>query len=139
MKDPIKTTAEAAENAALSERYAVRMEPNGSMISENQIVKPTANSRQLKQKSPVEWAYERIVMYIQQFEETLNRDEEVGMSLTGGDLGTLRIQGMGYFAPDLITFYGEEDQRYKNAAYSTHKSTKCHACILTKSGRSKGT
>ena len=108
MKDPIKTTAEAAENAALPERYAVRMEPNGSMISENQIVKPTTNGRQLKQKSPVEWAYERIVMYIQQFEETLNRDEEVGMSFTGGDLGTLRIQGMGYFAPDLITFYGEE-------------------------------
>ena len=47
-------------------------------------------------------------MYIQKFEENLNSDEEVGMSFTGGDVGTLRIQGMGYFAPDLITFYGED-------------------------------
>ena len=30
------------------------------------------------------------------------------MGLTGGDVGTLRIRGMGYFAPDLITFYGED-------------------------------
>lgn len=30
------------------------------------------------------------------------------MGYRGGDVGTLRIQGMGYFAPDLITFYGED-------------------------------
>lgn len=108
MTDPIKTTAEAAEEAALPERYAVRMGPNGSIVRENQVVTPHANGRQLEQKSAAEWAYERIVMYIQKFEETLNGDEEVGMGFTGGDVGTLRIQGMGYFAPDLITFYGED-------------------------------
>jgi hypothetical protein len=108
MSDPIKTTAEAAEAAALPERYAVRMGPNGSIVRENQVITPNANGRQLEQKSPAEWAYERIVMYIQKFEETLNGDEEVGMGYTGGDVGTLRIQGMGYFAPDLITFYGED-------------------------------
>ena len=30
------------------------------------------------------------------------------MGFAGGDVGTLRIQGMGYFAPDLITFYGQD-------------------------------
>jgi hypothetical protein len=108
MDDAIKTTAEAAEEATLPERYAVRMGPNGSIVRENQVVSPNPNGRQLEQKSPAEWAYERIVMYIQKFEETLNGDEEVGMGFTGGDVGTLRIQGMGYFAPDLITFYGED-------------------------------
>ena len=108
MTNPIKTTAEAAEAAALPERYAGHMRPNGSIVSENQVVNPIANGRHLAQKSPAEWAYERIVMYIQKFEENLNSDEEVGMSFTGGDVGTLRIQGMGYFAPDLITFYGED-------------------------------
>lgn len=108
MKGPIKTSAEAAEEAALPERYAVRMGPNGSIVRENQVVAPNPNSRQLEQESPAEWAYERIVMYIEKFEETLNGDEEVGMGFTGGDVGTLRIQGMGYFAPDLITFYGED-------------------------------
>ena len=78
MNDKIKTKAEAAEEAALPERYAVRMGPNGSIGRENQVVTPNADGRQIAQKSPAEWAYERIVMYIQKFEETLNGDEEVG-------------------------------------------------------------
>lgn len=65
LTDPIKTTAEAAEAAALPERYAVRMGPNGSIVRENQVITPNPNGRQLEQKSPAEWAYERIVMYIQ--------------------------------------------------------------------------
>ncbi len=108
MNTEIATTAEAAEDAALPERYSVRLSPNGAIERENQIVEPAQNGRQIAQKSAAEWAYERIVMYIQKFEETLNADEEVGMGFTGGDVGTLRIQGMGYFAPDLITFYGQD-------------------------------
>ena len=30
------------------------------------------------------------------------------MGFAGGDVGTLKIQGMGYFAPDILTFYGED-------------------------------
>ena len=30
------------------------------------------------------------------------------MGFAGGDVGTLRIHGMGYFSPDMITFYGED-------------------------------
>ena len=108
MTEVIKTTAEAAEDAALPERYAVRMKSNGSIVRENQVVTPKTHGKKLEQKSPAEWAYERIVLYIQKFEETLDSSEEVGMGFTGGDVGTLRIRGMGYFAPDLITFYGED-------------------------------
>lgn len=108
MDNQIKTTAEAVEGAALAELYAVRVCPNGETECENQVVATSTPGKDVSQKSPAEWAYERIVLYIQKFEETLNSDQEVGMGFAGGDVGTLRIQGMGYFAPDLITFYGED-------------------------------
>jgi hypothetical protein len=108
MDNQIKTTAEAVEAAHLAELYAVRVGPDGEAKSENQVVECAPGSRPLDQKSPAEWAYERIVMYIQKFEETLNADEEIGLGFAGGNVGTLRIQGMGYFAPDIITFYGQD-------------------------------
>lgn len=30
------------------------------------------------------------------------------MGFTGGDAGILRIEGMGFFDPDIITFYGSD-------------------------------
>ncbi|MEM7452182.1 MAG: DUF6173 family protein, partial [Pseudomonadota bacterium] len=33
---------------------------------------------------------------------------EVGMGFAGSDAGMLNIQGMGFFAPDMITFYGAD-------------------------------
>lgn len=59
-------------------------------------------------KSPAQWAYERIVLYIQQFEKTLDAEHEVAMGFTGGEAGILRIEGMGYFDPDIVTFYGTD-------------------------------
>ncbi|MEM0944959.1 MAG: DUF6173 family protein, partial [Pseudomonadota bacterium] len=53
-----------------------------------------------------EWAYQRLALYVQKFEEMLDKDHEVGMGFAGSEAGTLNIQGMGYYAPDLITFYG---------------------------------
>ena len=32
----------------------------------------------------------------------------VAMGFTGGDAGVLRIEGMGYFDPDIVTFYGSD-------------------------------
>jgi len=60
------------------------------------------------QKSPAEWAYERLILYIQNFEKTLDNDHEIAMGFTGGDIGVLRIEGMGYFDPDIVTFYGTD-------------------------------
>ena len=62
-----------------------------------------------EQKSPAQWAYERIILYIQNFEEQLDGEHEVAMGFTGGTTGTMRIQGMGFFAPDIITFYGQDE------------------------------
>lgn len=30
------------------------------------------------------------------------------MGFTGGDAGVIRIEGMGYFDPDILTFYGTD-------------------------------
>jgi hypothetical protein len=31
------------------------------------------------------------------------------MGFTGGDAGVLRIEGLGWFAPDILSFYGEDE------------------------------
>ena len=108
MSDAIKTTAEAIEAAALPEAYAVHVDAESTHRVQQSPLPAGAAQKPLEQKSPAEWAYERIVMYIKNFEEQLDGEHEVGMGFTGGDVGTLKIQGMGYFAPDLITFYGED-------------------------------
>ncbi|MEM6619512.1 MAG: DUF6173 family protein [Pseudomonadota bacterium] len=108
----IKTTAEAAEAAALAELYAVQIDPAGEPQTERRRTSGKG-PRDVAQKSPAEWAYERIVMYIQKFEETLDADHEVALGYTGGDVGSLRIQGMGFFDPDVITFYGEDPEGAK--------------------------
>lgn len=108
MTSDIKTAAEAAEAAALPELYAVQVGKDGKPVSEKTAAPAHMAQKNLANKSPAEWAYERIVMYIQKFEETLDADHEVGMGFAAGDVGSLKIQGMGYFAPDMVTFYGED-------------------------------
>ncbi len=59
-------------------------------------------------KSPAQWAYERVILYIQNFEEQLDSEHEVAIGLTGSDTGMLRIEGIGFFDPDIVTFYGTD-------------------------------
>lgn len=64
-------------------------------------------------KSPAAWAYERLVMYIRNFEQQLDANEEVAMGFAGSDAGVLRIEGLGYFDPDILTFYGRDEEGMK--------------------------
>lgn len=105
MGEKIETTAEAAEAAALPRRYEVN---TGSEAADGEQAVPQKVAEKAKAKSPAQWAYERIVMYLQQFEKSLDQDHEVAMGFTGGDAGVLRIEGMGYFDPDIVTFYGSD-------------------------------
>jgi len=59
-------------------------------------------------KSPAQWAYERLILYIQAFEERLDDAHEIAMGFTGGEAGVLRIEGIGHFDPDIVTFYGTD-------------------------------
>jgi hypothetical protein len=79
--------------------------PDGD-CAENQPLPSAVAQTKPEQKTPAQWAYERLVLYVQKFEETLDAEHEVGMGFAGSDAGMLHIQGMGFFAPDIITFYG---------------------------------
>lgn len=59
-------------------------------------------------KSPAKWAYERLILYIKNFEELLDSEHEVAMGFVGASAGVLRIEGIGYFDPDIVTFYGSD-------------------------------
>jgi len=105
MSDKIQTSAEAAEADVLPRRYEVHTQTEAQ--DGDQPV-PEQVARAQAAKSPAQWAYERIVLYIQKFEESLDSEHEVAMGFTGGDAGVLRIEGMGYFDPDIVTFYGSD-------------------------------
>lgn len=103
MDDKIETSAEAAEADALPRRHEVHIDG----AEETPIPEKVAKTP-VKQKSPAQWAYERLILYIQKFEETLDNEHEAAMGFAGGDQGVLRIEGMGYFDPDIVTFYGSD-------------------------------
>lgn len=109
MTEDIKTTAEAAESAALPRRREVHANPD---VAEVEV--PEALAQQpVQTKSAAEWAYERLILYIQNFEKQLDETHEVAMGFVGGEAGVLRIEGMGYFDPDIVTFYGTDSNGIK--------------------------
>ncbi len=108
MTDPIATSAEALENDAIPRARVAHCDPDAPETCEQRPLPEAVTRKAQSQKSPAEWAYERIILYIQNFEEQLDSDHEVGMGFTGGDVGNIRIQSVGFFAPDLITFYGAD-------------------------------
>lgn len=107
MGKDIKTTAEAAEGAALPKAHVVHTKDRNPSAEQEPLPKGVSKTP-MEQKSPAEWAYERLVLYIKNFEEQLDNDHEVAMGFTGGDAGVIRIEGMGYYAPDILTFYGSD-------------------------------
>lgn len=107
MDNDIKTSAEAAEAAVLACLYEVHTDPKKPKTKDQKVPKGMV-AKPVEDKSPAQWAYERVVLYLKKFEEQLNTDQEVAMGFTGADAGVLRIEGMGYFDPDIVTFYGAD-------------------------------
>lgn len=103
MGDAIETSAEALEAVAMPRKRDVGKDGKG-----HDAELPPKLKEGVDKKSPAQWAYERLIVYIQKFEETLDKDQEVAMGFTGGDAGVLKIEGMGYFDPDIVTFYGSD-------------------------------
>ncbi|SLN21559.1 DUF6173 family protein [Roseisalinus antarcticus] len=103
MNDQISTTAEAHENDVMPRIHEVHSDPEKGRVSV-----PPRLAEGTGRKSPARWAYERLIVYIQNFESQLDAEHEVAMGFTGGDAGVIRIEGMGYFDPDIVTFYGSD-------------------------------
>lgn len=64
-------------------------------------------------KSPAEWAHDRLVMYIRNFESQLDTEQEIAMGFASDESGVLRIEGLGFFDPDIVTFYGRDEDGAK--------------------------
>lgn len=103
MDDKIETSVEFAEAAAMPRCHEVHAHPQDKP-SRPEVPEPL--KRPTTGKSPARWAYERLIIYIQNFEKQLDASQEVAMGFVGGGTGVLRIQGLGYFDPDIVTFYG---------------------------------
>ena len=102
MDNVIKTSADALEDDVLPKMRAA----NAAGTQDEKL--PSVMTQAVSKKSPAQWAYERVVLYLKKFEETLDAEHEAAMGFAGGDAGVLRIEGMGYFDPDIVTFYGTD-------------------------------
>lgn len=107
MGDKVRTAAEAAEADVLPKLYEVHSDPTRKNAAQ-QDVPDALTKKPAGQKSPAQWAYERVVLYLKNFEEQLDNEHEAAIGFTGADAGVLRIEGMGYFDPDIVTFYGTD-------------------------------
>ena len=60
-------------------------------------------------ENPALWAHKRIIEYIKLFEEELDEEHEIGAHLvSGGNFSPFYITDIGYYGPDIITFYGQD-------------------------------
>lgn len=102
----IHTTAEAAEAAAIPRCHEVHADPErgnaGGGLTEGVALGP------VEDKSPAQWAYERLILYIRNFEQGLDSEHEIAIGFAGTEAGVMRIEGLGFFDPDIITFFGTD-------------------------------
>lgn len=111
MTGAIKTSVEALEEAALDcARGVAKACDDLPKTAETQPLPAAIAGQRVEEKSPAQWAYERLILYIKNFEEQLHDAQEVAMGFAGGDAGVMRIEGIGYFAPDMVTFYGRDEE-----------------------------
>ncbi len=110
MDEKIETAAEAHEASAIPRRHEVHSDPEVTPCTD---VPQQVMQKPVDQKSPAEWAYERLILYIQNFEEQLDNEHEIAMGFAGGNAGVIRIEGMGFFDPDIVTFYGSDEMGIK--------------------------
>ncbi|PVA09626.1 hypothetical protein DC366_13140 [Pelagivirga sediminicola] len=107
MSNEIQTTAELVEADALPRCHEVHISGR-TRTSPAEHAPAALKAKPVDEKSAAKWAYERLALYIKNFEKTLDSEHEVAMGFVGGDTGVLKIEGMGYFDPDIVTFYGSD-------------------------------
>lgn len=66
-------------------------------------------SPRAKPKSPAKRAHDILILSIRAFESRLDAEQEIAMGFAGDEAGILRIEGIGFFDPDIVTFYGIDD------------------------------
>jgi Family of unknown function (DUF6173) len=105
-----KTAPVADDPCAPPRARVVHADPTTPATAEQQPLPEAWKERGVDQKSPAEWMYDRLILYIRNFEQQLDAAHEIAMGFAGGDAGVLRIEGVGYFDPDVVTFYGRDEE-----------------------------
>lgn len=74
--------------------------------------------------SQADWMFERIVRSLKTFEESLTRDEEVGLRFAAYPGEALRIENVGFWNPDMIKFTGRtgDGARYELIQHASQVS-----------------
>ncbi len=85
---------------------AVHADPDARPTPEQEPLPKGISRKPQGDKSAAEWAWERLILYIRNFEAQLDQEHEIAIGVTDSGAGLLRIEGMGYFDPDIVTFYG---------------------------------
>jgi len=94
----------SGSNNALEVLNAVPITPDYSKISES--LGRTSN--------PARWTYERLGEYIKKFESELDEEHEIGVRLVSfGQTIVFHVENIGYYGPDIITFYGNNEKGEK--------------------------
>lgn len=109
----ISTTAEAFEQSALCRRGATAATDTPVELVETQPLPSQLTTESPTEKGPAQWAYERVLLYLQNFQRQLDAEQEIALGFAGSDAGVLRIEGVGFFDPDLLTFYGETEDGHR--------------------------
>lgn len=104
MGDEVKTAAEAYEEAALPRMHEVHTGADQPKSGDQPLPK-SVTDKPVKQKSPAQWAYERVVLYLKNFEEKLDNDHEAAIGLPGRRRGAADRRH-GVFRPRHHHFYG---------------------------------
>lgn len=108
-----KTKAKSKKAKLKPRAHVVHADPDAAKTAENTPLAKGVSKVPLDKKSSAEWAYERLVIYIQNFEEQLDNEHEIAVGFVGGDAGVLRVEGLGFFDPDIVTFYGTDTEGTK--------------------------
>lgn len=93
----------------LRERMSKMAKVPEKMPKAKAAAKPKNPAAAAKPKSPAEWAYDRLILYIRNFESGLDATHEIAMGFAGDEAGVLRIEGLGFYDPDILTFYGRDE------------------------------
>lgn len=110
MSDEVRTSTEVMEDAILPAAKVATASDDLCDTCETQPLPSDIADQPVEEKSPAQWAYERLILYIKNFEEQLDDQHEVAMGFAGSESGVLQIEGIGYFAPDILTFYGRDEE-----------------------------
>ena len=85
--------------------------PSLPVTARSATPKPQEAKHGADKNNPAEWMFDRLVRMIDDYERSLSDQEEIGGRLVGAPgEGSFHIDDIGYWGPDLIMFYGKNNQ-----------------------------